>query len=346
MKRLDRYIVRGFLTPFILAAVVMVGLYVVVDALNNLVDFMNEAESVTQALGRMARVYLLKTPSFFTPIVPMAMLVGAAFGVTQLARNNELTAIKACGISMHRVMAPMLAAACVAALLSFANHELVVPRVEQRGLLHDRIWRGMGERAEKTVGYIREENTDYSLKYNPASRAIQDVWLTLGNEDGRQILALKGGYADGGWHLELRDSGEDNASYFWRTRLTPADLDLRVLEAQARPLGVLRELIARDPDNPAYRFLYHRRLSYPLSGIILICLGVPFLLRQENVQRSRLFGAGVCVLVCMVFYAAQFVTRSVGMNGSLAPFMAACVAWLPSVLFGALAIYALDTVRT
>ena len=75
--RLDRYIGRNFLAPFLVATAVIVGLYLIADAFSDLDEYLREAGNFWEALSRMVQTYTLRVPTFIAPVLPIAMLVGA-----------------------------------------------------------------------------------------------------------------------------------------------------------------------------------------------------------------------------------------------------------------------------
>ena len=344
-RKLDRYLALNFVEPFLVATAVIVGLYTVADAFGNLDDYLRASGHVMEALSRMAQIHLLRIPTFLAPILPSSMLVGAAYGMSQLSGRNEITAMKASGLSFWHILGPVYAMAAVVALLGFASQELVVPKVEQMAAPNLQVWEGRGERSERVVDYLEEEGTLYSLMYNVAKRQARSVSLFKRLPDGKTIHIIAGEAepVQGGWVLK-RVRGQEG-EYSWQTRLRPRDLEVRLLPPNARPLSVLRRLIRRaenEGERRSYLFDYYGRLAYPFTGIVLVALGMPFVIGHEKLQRSRMLGIGVCVVICMVFYTVQFIAKDLGQTGHLPP---AVAAWLPNVIFGGLALYLLETVH-
>ena len=118
---------------------------------------------------------------------------------------------------------------------------------------------------------------------------------------------------------------------------------MQLLDPAVAPLSVLRRLIALDPDNPRYLLSYHSRLAYPFKGIVLVALGLPFVIGNERIRRSRMLGVGLCLVVCAIFYTVEFVANDLGMSRNLPP---AAAAWLPTIIFAALGLYLLESVDT
>src|SRR5262249_35789997 len=87
--------------------------------------------------------------------------------------------------------------------------------------------------------------------------------------------------------------------------------------------------------------LFHMRLTRPILGMILVLLGLSVILRDQN--RNVFISAGLCVLLCGLFFAALFGCRQLGDNDVLPPALAA---WMPVLLFGPLSVVMFDAVHT
>jgi lipopolysaccharide export LptBFGC system permease protein LptF len=69
---------------------------------------------------------------------------------------------------------------------------------------------------------------------------------------------------------------------------------------------------------------------------------VPFVIGHEKIQRSRMLGIGVCVVICIIFYTVQHISWDLGLHGRLPPEIAA---WLPIILFAAVGLYLLEALH-
>ena len=131
MRTLDRYIARSFIEPFAVSLTVIIGLIVVAHAFGKIEDFTRMADTLGQAFSRMGRIYLLRLPTFIAPVLPIAMLIGASFGISQLNGRNELIAMRASGVSVWRIIAPVYALAVILSFAGMANCEYLIPRAEE-----------------------------------------------------------------------------------------------------------------------------------------------------------------------------------------------------------------------
>jgi len=358
VRKVDFHLARAFLVPFLVITGVALGLYVVADALGSLENFFKASESLGDLLRRMAMAYLCRLPVFLTPLIPVTLLISGAFAVAYLARNNEITALKASGIGIHRVLAPMFVCATILSLVGFANQELLVPVMERRFLPQLKEWTEGGEKRRHTLrGFIEAENTDYILEYDVVGRTISRVTV-IRRQGGRRttLIAPEGMWRGNGWRLggkegvTIKPSGQDARTvptYLWQTSLTPDDLATEVVPLASRPLRVIAAY-ARDPNRPLrerrrLRVMLYNRLSYPLAGVALMLAGIPFMLSHEAVRRSRLFGVALCIIIVGLYHAVRIVANDLGTIGELPPALAGV---LPVFLFGAVGIYLTDRIRT
>lgn len=343
MRKLDCYIARSFLAPFLVATGVILGLYIVGDAFGRLDDFLREAGGIGVALARMGKLYFLRVPTFLSPVIPVAMLLGAAYGIAQLSGRNELTAMKAIGVSLWRILAPVYAMAVLVAFLGMANREYLVPKVEARLASERSRWTGESERYERITLYFDPEETLFTMRYSVDKRHARSMSVT---RKARQehLEAAEGVPVEGGWLLkDVKMDSETVPEYLLKTSLRPSDLNRVLLDPNVCSIRKLQDLIRDKPEDRTYQLLYHSRLTYPFVGLVLVGLGLPFVIGSERLQRSRLLGVGVCVVVGVVFYTIQFIAEALGRSGHLPPALAA---WLPTVIFGALGFYLLETLHS
>jgi lipopolysaccharide export system permease protein len=105
MKLIDKYLLKTFLAPLAYCLVAFVMVYVIYDLC-----------STTWATSWRARppsalvlqYYLILMPSVLTRIVPISLLLAALYALSSLTKNNEITAMRACGISITRLMVPFI----------------------------------------------------------------------------------------------------------------------------------------------------------------------------------------------------------------------------------------------
>jgi lipopolysaccharide export system permease protein len=104
----------------------------------------------------------------------------------------------------------------------------------------------------------------------------------------------------------------------------------------------LRELGKPDSTRLAsMAVLFHMRLTRPILGMVLVVMGLSVILRDQN--RNVFISAGMCLVICAVFFTVSLVCKHFGDNEYLAPALAA---WLPVIAFGPLAFAQFDAIHT
>ena len=361
---LDRYVGSLFLTSYVTALLVVVGLFFILDMASNLDDFLEPWKDGSSApTVYLARYYVLNLPFLYMQSAPFVTLTGAMFTVSKLMKHNEVSAALSAGVSTHRVMLPIFLGSVFVALGMFGFRELATSQMaRQRDALqyvlkqksYDRVYENLWLRDEKgarvRLGEFRPATG------TPPRAEIQDLEVTYAR-DGviTSVKAEQATYAqleDGAaWSLEggrRFDVGleqeETNPEFLEYTDFSPA-LALTFFRARHQPLDLsfteVRKLAACDPDNVLYQTLLQYHLTFPLANIVLLLVGLPLMMRQERGRGVERLAFGL--LLCVFFFGADFIFRNLGMQGALQPLMAS---WIPVLFFGSLGIVLVDSMKT
>jgi lipopolysaccharide export system permease protein len=123
MRILDRYLIRQFCFALFFALVSFWIIFLVVDMIDNLGKFVDKGASFLLVL----KFYLYYTPYILVLALPVAMLLSCLFSLGQLARHNELTAMKSAGVSLYRILLPLLILSFVISLSVIGFGGWIVP---------------------------------------------------------------------------------------------------------------------------------------------------------------------------------------------------------------------------
>ncbi|HVK17230.1 MAG TPA: LptF/LptG family permease [Fimbriiglobus sp.] len=364
MTTLDRMFFAGYLRSYLIVLVSLLSLYVIVDLFTNLDDFSKGATFVENA-RHIGWYYATRVSQIFDRLSEAITLLGAMFTIAWMQRNNELLPQLSAGISTRRVLRPVLFGAILTLALGPLNQELVIPRIAE-DLITDR---DDPDGVKNTPVRGAYDPTGVHLEGQAAVRRdkmIRYLWVTFpeGGPSGMAHLTAKeayyvppdGGAQAGGWMLlyTTPDLSEGAlppnlervgvGKYFLRTREVDFDSVTRganwFLFASTPKM---RELLAK-PDarrQPAVATAFHMRLTRPLIGILLTVMGLSVILRDQN--RHVFINAGLCLILCAVFYAAVYGCKYLGENDFVSPPLAA---WLPVLVFGPLAVALVDAIHT
>ena len=358
--RLDRYVGALFVGAYATSLLLVVGLAVIIDIATNLRYFETWDDGTSASLGTILRFYALSVPFLYLQVAPFVTTAAALFTLSNLLRYNELVAGLGAGIRAQRLLLPIYVGALAVALGMFALREGATRTLgPQRDALKDYL---EGHRRERVV----EDITLRDLAGNIV--VIESYEVASATIRGLQVAGLKGASLffivaeratydrapDGSinWRLEgghLRVTTGDTAvsraiEWLEVVEFAPSDVllakkgDMAPMELS---LAELSRLASRDPTNLEYQTLFQYHLTFPLGNLVLVLLTLPFLLRRERGNATEgLIGAS---LACVVYFAADFVCRSLGMGGALSPLWSA---WLPVLVFGSLGVALSEGVRS
>jgi lipopolysaccharide export system permease protein len=128
VKILNRYVLREHAGPLMFA----------VAALTSLLLLNYIAKNIGQLVGKglpwtvIVEFISLSVPFTVAMTLPMAVLVAVLYGFSRLAAENEITALKASGVSVGRVLIPVVLGACVLTILMVGFNDQVLPRANHR----------------------------------------------------------------------------------------------------------------------------------------------------------------------------------------------------------------------
>ena len=131
MRILDRERFWSFAKAYVICFIALVGLYIVIDAFENIDEFAKISDSTVELFANMGWYYLIKMSLFYDRLCGVITMMAAIFTVTWMQKNNELLAMLAAGISTPRVIRPVLISAVVVSLLAALNQELIMPRIAE-----------------------------------------------------------------------------------------------------------------------------------------------------------------------------------------------------------------------
>jgi lipopolysaccharide export LptBFGC system permease protein LptF len=358
--RLDRYIGGLFLVSYATALLLIVGLTVIMDLASNLSYFEVWDDGTRVPTATLVRYYVLNVPFLFMQVAPFITVVAGLFTVARLLKKNELVAALSAGVSAHRLLAPVLLGGALAAGAMFALRESLTRVLgPRRDALHDLLDNHSYDRVFKSLWFRDRANNVVSLgEFWPQKQVIRGIDATV-SEHGvwTRIHATGAVYAqkpDGawGWRLEngvreeVDNEGQRPREIDWLEviEFTPHDV-LTAHKARERALELsfseVIELAARDPSDTRYQTLLQYHLTFPLANLVLLLVALPFLVGRERGHGTE--GLVVGCLMCVGYFCFDFVCRSLGMDGTLTPLMAA---WLPTLVFGSLGAAMVHTMRS
>lgn len=155
MRLLDRYLLREFLVPLFFCLGGFLIFWIAFDLSSEIGGMQKEGLRA----GQIAQYYVFKAPGFLIMVLPVGLMLATLYTLTNHARYNEITAIRAAGISLTRLCLPYLAVGIFATVGLFALNEFLVPQTEEiADQLHSRYsqryFKGSKLQPIKTLAFV------------------------------------------------------------------------------------------------------------------------------------------------------------------------------------------------
>lgn len=191
MRTLDRYIIRSFLYTALLFFVIIISLRVVIDLNFNLDDFLKGNASSAEKFQHMASYYLFQIPAYVIELGGILIVASAAFTLARMNHSNELTAILASGVSLHRVIVPIFIFAVLLDVAIICDQEYLIPSIA------DRMVRSRDElpgEKEIRVRLMTDEagSVWYSPKLDPNTGTMNRPLVLARSPDGTAVGVISG----------------------------------------------------------------------------------------------------------------------------------------------------------
>ena len=188
MGTLDRYIVRNFLSSVGLWMVVLIMLLIMGHLAANMDEFTeNDEMSLWDVVTTMVRYYFFHSFEYIALIGGLVIVAGAAFAVARMNHTNELTAMLASGVSLHRVIWPVILCAIALNVLLICDRELLLPNIRHHlTFTPDNV---AGE-DELSVDTIEDNNLTswWAAKLEPAEQSIYEAVGTMVDDDFQYLM--------------------------------------------------------------------------------------------------------------------------------------------------------------
>src|ERR1035437_1473338 len=209
MRILDRYIAQTWLRLLMLCLSGFVGIYLVIDLIENIPRFLRAGG----AAGDILQYFIWKLPEMISRIATFSILMATLLTLGVLSRDSEIIALRSCGISLLRISLPMLTLGFVASILLLINAEIVLPHSYARTELIDRVKiKKKGDRVTFKRNNIWFRSGSMILQaslFEPKTRTLSGVvvWSVDGSMNPvSRIDAETAVYREGHWILNSATS--------------------------------------------------------------------------------------------------------------------------------------------
>jgi len=360
---LDRYIVKGFVFYWV---VTVAALVVLTEVVTFFLDLLNDVIRNRIPAGMVLEYFLHLTPQLVYITAPLGVLIAVLVSFGILSQRNELTAIKASGISLYRVTLPIFLLAAMLSAGLFLFEHFLIPQANRR---QDAVRNRIKGRPAQT--YLRPDRRwilgdgsriFYYNYFAPDERVLGGVTVFEFNPEtfqlSRRISAararwetpLNGWVFEEGWMREL-DGSAVRAFQTFPVRLfpelhEPPSYFLKEVRQSSQMNFLELSRYVQDLRQSGFDVVpldvqFHKKFSFPLFALIMAFIAVPFAFSLG--KKGALTGIAISMGIAIAYWAVSSLFEALG---NLNELPAVAAAWSPTLIFGLGGIYLLLRVET
>jgi len=358
----DTYMLSGFLFYFSVVLASLVSMILVYEFF----DLMGDMLRNKVGFGVMLRHLFFLTPELIYEMVPVSVLVAVLVHLTMLSKQNEVSAFKACGVSLYRLALPILLGSAVfcGGLFAF-NYQYVPAAYLRQDALRDQI-KGRTKQSWQHPDHkwiMGNDSRIYYYRYfDTAAAVMSDVYVFDLEPNSfrliREIVAERATWSpvgkrwlfENGWSCTFTGASCVNYTNFKRGSGRSESKDVPELNEPPdhflkEPLqdkqmnfielgNYIKDLAKSGIGTTKLEVQFYQKFSVPIFPIIMAFIAIPFGFIVGN--RGAMTGIGVSLVIGLAYKTINPLFEKLGDVRLLPPTMAA---WSPDVLFGLVGIY-------
>ncbi len=349
VKRLDRYILKEMLVPMVVGTLVIALLFMA----NEFIAIFKTFEVTRLPFSAIMQMVFFRMPFWLSLTLPSGTAIGVALAVSRLARESEITAMRAAGLPLRRIFMPILFVGLLVGVANFFIVENLIPPAAKayKNVTNQASVIGSAPAFKSNVMLQLDQ---YTANFGEIQRLqggevlLKDAVIFERPKVGETWLytAPQGTYKDGVWDFPgtfvYRMNGIQLMAGEGQHLVINQVIRVGDLFVQPTPeestVEDLRAAIQRNKANKVdttnLEVAYHVKFSLPASCLVFALTSAAF---AVALMRSGPFvGLIVSMGLVMFFYNAHIVsTDIIGQNGWLPPILAA---WLPDLLYTVVAL--------
>ncbi len=349
-KKIDRYIFFRLLNITLFMILVLVFIYIVIDFSENSDDFTDRGATMAQIFGIY---YLNYIPEMVRLITPVAVFIACLYLTGQMADRFEITALKAAGVSLYRLILPYMVFSFIAAgLISYLDGYVIPDANSRRIEFEEQYLRDKNEKVDRSEIYRQESaDTIYRINYFDANEqtGFRVEMVRFEGDSVRETMNIqrmkwidtqkkwqlidieKKFFTPTGYRKEYHDSLKVSLNIFPRDLArTTSDIYQLTYNEAFNYISSIRRSGASNTELPEVQL--YGRLAYPFSIFVVTIIG--YALAAVRRRGGRGFHIAAGLTISFLYLSFMKVIEPFGGKGALDPLLAANLPHLFFLLVG------------
>jgi len=349
MKLIDKYLLKTFVVPLAYCFATFSLVFIIFDLFSTLDDFLDAKTPIPLVI----KYYLTLLPSMVVYVLPISLLLGVLYSLSSLTKNNELTAMRACGISLNRLMVPFFAVGLLASLSVVVINETIGPEAAYwcKKFVNQQSKSDPDTAHVAELAFRRDSANRFWFigRFDTRDFSMKDIVINQMREDNTEeykLQASTGRWLNGYWlftDISIQNydrEGNPRGAPKFHSSMDMTQLNEKPVDflSQVKPPEFMssRELIRylRLNDQLQKEAVtrktvdLHHRLALPWMCLIVTLLGIPF--GNQTGRKGALLGFVLSIGMFFGYYAMMNIGLYIGKEGYLPAWLAA---WFPNLLF-------------
>lgn len=360
MKILDKYITKYFILPFLYCLVVFIVLYIIIDLFGHLDEILRQ----NIRIGILWEYYISMIPLIIMQTAPVASLISAIYVLGTLNKYGEITAMRAAGISIYRILMPFIYIGLAITILIFGLSEKILPdsmrkaeSIKENYIDNADTGKSFNKKTIFNIAlYGKNNRLIFIDNYDPSSNIATGI--TILEQDKKDNVTLKinaheAKWSDGIWifsnilmyRLDEKGMVAGSPEFFEEKIINmekPKDLVSKGTNYEYMSFMDLHNYIKNFSETSPKLITrlnvdLHQKISIPFASLVVILIGSGFALRvRQRGKATALLGIGMSIVIGFIYYAFMASCIALGKNGALPAILSAHLA---NIIFGSAGIF-------
>ena len=351
---LDKYVIAEFWIPFVSGAAIITGVWLSADQLRHIFKLITISDApITLAITILG----LHLPEIFVTTIPIGVLWASFLVFSRLNNDSEIIAMRTSGISLRKILRPVILFGLLTSFASFAINELIVPFSAPlaRKLEIYSVYKNPFPNNQKNFTYLEKSSNKklrrifYAAYYNADKDLLKNIVILDFTRVGlTQIYTAKKAKwlpKKGGWELykgtnhyistnDLLSRVSSFDEFFIPSGSTPAKLIREISKPSEmnffklwRFLALQKDATINTDDYYEAQVAFHNKFAGPIACLLIALIGAPLGILPRRSSSS--WNYIILAIIIFQFYVTQSVCLSLAESNKLMPFLAA---WFPNVV--------------
>ncbi|MGB2630318.1 MAG: LptF/LptG family permease [Candidatus Omnitrophota bacterium] len=349
MRILEKYIVKDFIAAFLFC----ITLLMVLGVIGDILGFLDDIFKKNIPLVSILMFYFHFAPFAFVNMVPFAALLSSVYVFNNLSKNQEVTAAITSGLSIWKLLRPIIVIVFVFCLITLIVNDKFVPSsMEKASQIRQEELEKEGEGAavvKNLAMYGANNQIIFAKSYIPRNKTLENVIIHKHDENRivtKKISARLAKWRNGGfWYgtdvmifnVDTNGDFTGEPEVYQNKKLpiteTPDDFVTNQWDPRLMSYGQLGkhiEIFKGSSPTAVRRLLVdlNYKLSFPFAAIAVVMVGVPFSITSG--RANALIGMAKGIGMALLYLPTMAICLALGKGGALPPVVAA---WLSNILF-------------